>query len=100
MPHGDRSFEVSLLPFSPEALEQFLRIEQPTATGALRESDDYETIGQFYDAIRHGLRELCAQVGEANVFCGVPSRQITDTLRYGGSGRIIAVAIFPRRLQH
>jgi hypothetical protein len=101
MPHGDRSFEVSLLCFSPEALEQFLRIErieQPSATGAAPESDDYETIGQFYDAIRQGLRDLCAHFGEASVFRGAPSRQVTDALRYGGSGRIIAVHDLPTAL--
>jgi hypothetical protein len=91
MPHGDQSFEVSLLRFCPEALEQFLRIEQPTATGALPESDDYETIGQFYDAVRQGLRDLCAHLGEANVFCGASGRQVTDALRYSGGRRIIAV---------
>jgi hypothetical protein len=91
MPHGDRSFEVSLLRFGPEALEQFLRIEQPTATGALPESDDYETIGQFYDAIRQGLRDLCANLGEANVFCGAITRQVPEALGYTGSGRLIVV---------
>jgi hypothetical protein len=29
MPHGDRSLELSLVPFGPEALEMFLRLEQP-----------------------------------------------------------------------
>ena len=90
-PHGDRSFEVSLLRFSPEALEQFLKIEQPSATGSLPESDDYETIGQFYDAIRQGLRDLCANLGESNLFCGAITRQVPAALGYTGSGRIIVV---------
>ena len=91
LPHGDRSFEISLLRFGPEAIETFLKIERPSSTGSPPEGDNYETIGQFYDAIRRGLRELSATLGEANVFCGDPARQITDEHIYSGSGRIIAV---------
>ena len=54
LPHADGSFEVSLLPFGREALELFLKIEQPSAPDATPESDRYETIGQFYDAIEYG----------------------------------------------
>jgi hypothetical protein len=91
LPHGDRSFEIFLLSFGPQAIETFLKIELPSSTGSPPEGDNYETIGQFYDAIRRGLRELSATLGEANVFCGDPSRQITDEHIYSGSGRIIAV---------
>ena len=31
------------------------------------------------------------ELGEAELFCGDPARQVTDALYYGGSGRIIAV---------
>lgn len=31
-------------------------------------------IGQFYDAIRQGLHNLCDHFGEATVFCGDPAR--------------------------
>jgi hypothetical protein len=85
LPHADGSFEVSLLPFGPQALELFLEIEQPSALDAGPESDCYETIGQFYDAIKNGMRELCARVGESNVFCGDPRRQVSD------EGRIIVI---------
>ena len=91
MPHADRSFEVSLLRFGPEALEQFLKIEQPGATGAPPESDDYQTIGQFYEAIRQGFRDLCANLGESVVFCGTRSRQVHEALGYTGSGRLFVV---------
>lgn len=91
LPHGDRSFEISLLRFGPEAIEILLKIERPSSTGSPPEGDNYETIGQFYDAIRRGLRELSATLGEANVFCGDPATQITDEHIYSGSGRIIAV---------
>ena len=90
LPHGDRSFEVPLLSFGPEALDVFLKIEQPAAPGDRPESDGYETIGQFYEAIRGGLRELCVILGEASVFGGNPARQISDA-PFPGGGHIIAV---------
>jgi hypothetical protein len=90
LPHGDCSFEVPLLPFGPEALDVFLKIEQPAAPGGLPESDRYETIGQFYGAIRDGLCALCEDLGEPRVFCGDPARQIADA-PFSGGGRIIAV---------
>jgi len=77
LPHGDRSLRLSLVPFGPEALEMFLRLEQPAAPGAPAEDDDYETIGQFYDAIEESLRRLCAELGETAVFSGDPARQVT-----------------------
>jgi Ferritin-like len=90
LPHGDCSFEVPLLPFSPEALDIFLRIEQPVAPGGQSESDGYETIGQFYHAIRNALLDLWVDLGPSRVFCGDPARQISDT-PFPRGGRIIAV---------
>lgn len=91
LPHGDPSFEISLLPFGPNALRQLARIERPAAIGAPPEGDRYETISQFYDAIRNGLVAVCETLGEHTIFCGDPARQVTDAFSYGGSGRIIAV---------
>lgn len=91
LPHGDRSLELSLLPFGPEALETFLRLEQPAPPGALPEQDSYETIGQFYDAIDHGLRHLCTELGEEAVFSGDPARQVTAAHFMHSGGRLIAV---------
>ncbi|MGW7683226.1 ferritin-like domain-containing protein [Kribbella sp. NPDC054772] len=75
LPHG--SIELSLLPFGSEALEMFLRLEKPEKPGAPGESDHYETIGQFYDAIEDGLRSLTDTLGEDKVFSGDPARQVT-----------------------
>lgn len=97
LPHGDRSFEVSLVRFGLEALEVFLKIEQAGPAGAPPESDDYETIGQFYEAIGRGLRELCAHLGETGVFCGDPARQVADA-PFPGGGRIIAIDSLPTAL--
>lgn len=91
LPHGDRSFQLSLVPFGPEALSLFLKIEQPSLRGAPPESDRYETIGQFYEAIRLGLEKLGADLGERSVFVGDPARQVTEHHTYRGGGRIVAV---------
>jgi hypothetical protein len=91
LPHSDRSIEISLFRFGHEAIETFLKIERPSPTGAPPEGDNYETIGQFYDAIKRGFRELSANIGETNLFCSDPARQVADKHFYGGGGRIIAV---------
>ena len=91
LPHSDGSFEVPLARFSPESLEVFLKIERPAPPGARPEGDQYESIGQFYDAIRRGFVELCEHLGEANVFRGDPARQVTDADVYTGGGRIVTV---------
>jgi CDGSH-type Zn-finger protein len=91
LPHGDESFEVSLVPFGAEALELFLKIERPSASEAPPESERYETIGQFYAALEQGIRYLCEELGEDAVFSGDPARQITSGFIYGGSGSIVAV---------
>ena len=96
LPHGDCSFEVPLLRFSPEALDVFLKIEYPDLPGAPPESDAYEIIGQFYDAIRGGLSALCASLGEAPVFCGDPARQSPTRRSRGEAGSSRSTAS-PRR---
>jgi hypothetical protein len=90
LPHGDCSFEVPLLRFGPEALDVFLKIEHPAAPGAPPEGDAYETIGQFYDAIRAGVSALSASLGDARVFSGDPARQISAA-PFPGGGHIIAI---------
>lgn len=89
--HSDRSFEISLFRFGPEAIESFLKIEKPSPKIDHPEGDSYETIGQFYQAIERGFRELSAILGEANLFCGDAARQVTDQHFYSGGGRIIPV---------
>jgi hypothetical protein len=91
LPHGDRSLELSLVPFGAEALAMFLRLEQPAPAGAPAESDHYETIGQFYRAIEDGLRHLCAELGEPKVFCGDPARQVAAGPFQHSGGRLTAV---------
>jgi len=92
LPHSANAFQVSLEPFSPAAVETFMKIEKPEEPDAPSEDEGYETIGQFYQAIEEGLKRLCEELGEAKVFTGDPARQILpDTFRYSGSGRVIPV---------
>jgi CDGSH-type Zn-finger protein len=91
LPHSNRAFQVPLMKFSPEAVDVFLQIERPAEHEGLPEDNKFETIGQFYDAIRVALEHLSAKLGEEALFCGDPARQVTDALYYGGSGRIITV---------
>jgi Ferritin-like len=87
LPHGDRTLELSLRPFGAEALEMFLRLEQPAPRGAPPEGDRYETIGQFYSAIEAGLRRLSVSIGEGAVFCGDLARQVAARPFHHSSGR-------------
>ncbi|WP_106403188.1 ferritin-like domain-containing protein [Actinocorallia populi] len=91
LPHGDPSLELSLLPFGPEALDLFLRLERPAPAGAPPEGDRYETIGQFYAAIEAGLRDLCDRLGERAVFSGDPARQVRDGHFRHTGGRLVEV---------
>lgn len=91
LPHSNRSLELSLVPFGAEALEMFLRLEQPAPPGAPPENDCYETIGQFYAAIEQGLRHLCAELGARVVFAGDPARQVTADHFSHSDGRLTTV---------
>lgn len=91
LPHSSRAFQVPLMKFSPEAIEVFLQIERPAEHDCLPEDNRFDTIGQFYEAIEVALEHLAGELGEEALFCGDPSRQVTDELYYGGSGRIITV---------
>ena len=92
LPHSANAFLVPLARFAPATIETFMRIEKPEEPDAPPEADRFETIGQFYRAIEESLKALCAALGEKQVFCGDPARQITPAmLDYRGSGRIVPV---------
>jgi hypothetical protein len=82
---------VNLAPFGAEALELFLRIEKPASAEAPPQSDEYQTIGQFYAAIETGIRAMCDNLGEDAVFCGAPERQINEMHFSSGGGKVIPV---------
>lgn len=91
LPHGARDVHVNLLPFGPEALDLFLRIEQPAPADGPAEGFNYRTIGQFYAAIAAGLRDLTATLGEGEVFSGPGDRQIRDSHLHSTSGTMVVV---------
>ncbi|MFI5610047.1 ferritin-like protein [Amycolatopsis sp. NPDC051903] len=91
LPHGDKSLPVNLVPFGEEALELFLRIEQPESADAPPQSDEYRTIGQFYASVQAGLRKLCDELGEEAVFTGDATRQIGEMHLHTGGGGVLPV---------
>ena len=92
LPHSDRSFQVSLGKFSKPIINTMIKFEKPEAQGAPPEDDNYQTFGQFYDAIENGLKYLSKEFGQKHLFCGDPKRQIiNESFSYAGSGRIITV---------
>ena len=68
-----------------------MQIEKPGEHDGLPEDNEFETIGQFYEAIEVALQTLAGELGEEALFSGDPARQVTDELYYGGSGRIVTV---------
>jgi hypothetical protein len=114
LPDGEKDFEVNRERFSKSAIETFLRIERPAKPEdhsrrfvkpdsrrvqilPKHKSDDGEdlhfySIGEFYHAIQLGLEQLCEELGEAKVFTGKSSRQVTPEYYYSGGGEIIPVS--------
>ena len=72
LPHSDRSFSVSLLRFSPAALETFRRIERPALIGAPPQDEGYATIAQFYAAVSEAVERIGA---DPAVWSGPPDRK-------------------------
>jgi hypothetical protein len=97
LPYHAGELEVGLQPFGDDALDTFLCIENPSyplaprrvsrraAKPRLMTLGPYRTVGEFYDAIAHGLRQLVDRHGEDAVFTGDPSRQV-DREHYYASG--------------
>lgn len=86
------SFKVPLQRFCPEAIDTFLRIEQPEPRDAPAPSvDGWTTIGQFYAGLAQGLDNLCQKLGAEAVFTGTRDHQVGPEEYYGGAGNIIVV---------
>ena len=73
LPHSDRSFEISLQRFCPEALDTFLHIERPALIGAPPQDEGYATIAQFYEAVGEAVERIGA---DPSVWKGDRSRQV------------------------
>ncbi len=96
LPHSFGQFEVGLEKFSRGSVETFLKIERPAKAEAPPQADCYDTIGQFYAAIKAGLRLVCD--GNRH-FDGDPRRQATGEVFYGGGGRLGRVTDLPSALR-
>lgn len=92
VPAGDPPFKVHLLKFSPEAIEEFSTIERPSNPDAPI-TGQFDSIGQFYQAIRYGLRNL-NEATPGGIFKGDPKRQVTPEHYYGSGGKIIKVETY------
>jgi hypothetical protein len=95
VPFIDQIPPIHLRRFSPEAVDTFLRIEQPADPGAsaapAADGQQYASIGEFYAAIEEGLRtlgtdEVFAEARRSRRGCQVPAQHY-----YGGAGRLIEV---------
>jgi hypothetical protein len=71
----------------------FLRIEQPELHGSRPQSDRYDTLGQFYDAIWDGIERLGPSVPEG------PARQVTRSYAGHGGGTLFAVQDHPSAMR-
>jgi Ferritin-like len=97
-------FVVHLLPFSPPAVETFLKIENPAhppsampelaATEAMPTHVarlGFATVGAFYAAVEQGLCDLTESLGEQAVFSGDPRFQVEPAYYYAGGGSVAPV---------
>jgi len=104
---------VKLAPFSPETLQHFVFLERPSGSsecdGAgftaernyIRGSDfarltpmglNYDTVGDFYNALSDGLKSMVAQYGEAATFVGDPTLQLSQNeINMAGCKPVICV---------
>jgi hypothetical protein len=90
-------FQLRLMPFGLEALDQFVSLEQPesvweasqgeyraTAVPLDRLSDifsserNYSTVGELYRGIQDGFSYLTQKLGEPALFVGAPEAQTAD----------------------
>lgn len=114
LPDGETAFEVSLMKFSPEALDTFLEIEMPASQEKQAESRvprrvrdgvmlsagvTYPTIGDFYQAIKEGFVYLAGLYPDT-LFVKDSSRQVTpEVYDPQDGGEVIVVTDLETALQ-
>jgi hypothetical protein len=108
MPHSKIGFEVSLLKFSKEAVNTFLKIERPAERGStapVRKKSggtrggkgklEFASIGEFYAAVREAINRLDREAKDRKqkngIFTGKPQLQVTDVYYYGSGGKLVPV---------
>lgn len=90
VPKGNPPFKVSLRKFSIEAIDDFCTIERPSNPNKSHNADAFDGIGQFYQAIRFGLKRLNEST-PGGIFKGNEDWQIKSEHYYGSGGKIIPV---------
>ena len=102
-----------LLPFSPAAVDAFLAVENPGHLAAHASADPEHpvpeerrqnpqiahcttsgppgTIGEFYAEIEALLKAAADEIGEDELFCGDPARQVPRRYYYAAGGRGLEV---------
>ncbi len=110
LPDGETDFQVGLAPFSPDALQTFLKIERPKMASSdsqklLRNAHSpqafvlgthpdpafrFYSIGEFYAAIEQGLKDLeaAAKAKGGTIFTGDPKFQVGPDYFYSGGGKL------------
>jgi CDGSH-type Zn-finger protein/uncharacterized Fe-S cluster protein YjdI len=107
------SVVVKLAPFNAAVLQHFIHLERPAtsmepdgegfeperrfvrgvaATRLTPMGIEYETVGEFYQALGEGLRGLVARIGEPAAFCGDPALQLSanETI-LPGAARVVCL---------
>lgn len=109
LPFMGESLVVDLKPFSIEALDTFLAIENPAypvvepvedpdgvavprvLTLGADEEEPYSSVGAFYGAIEEGLKSLVKREGESAVFTGSSAKQVGIEYYYAAGGAVLEV---------
>ena len=95
-PAGEESFDVNLQRFSREAVETFLKIEDPptapeAASWRRNPHSPYDSTADLYAEIRRGLAYLAETAGPGKLFSGSPAKQATSEYYYSGGGELFPV---------
>jgi hypothetical protein len=96
LPQSNEAFVVNLARFSPETIRMFMRIELPCKPTAPPKGDDYNTIGQFYEAVEESLKTVCK--GNKN-FIKDHSHQVTPEYFYNSGGNVMPVTNLEQALE-
>lgn len=90
LPHSADLFLVPLQKFSQDAIQVFLDIEKPANRPSPPQPNHWDTIGQFYKAIKLALIHL-ERTTKGGIFHGDPARQMQPHHYYGGGGKLLPI---------
>lgn len=89
---------INLEKFSLDAIEAFMEIENPRKPGAPPEGGNFDTIGQFYEAIAEGFTYLAGKTNkqgkpknEDKLFIGDKKNQVQPKHYYGSGGFVFGI---------